>query len=184
VSISFWPQTLTWQLIFILMVFFAIKKSYQLWKNYQDNAYRREALAWLGQCSLSSKEDIRQLPALLRKTALLANELCRHDEDKSKKSTLAITRHHEIIGLSGKAWATWLDNNCRQSQFNQISTTLSQSPITNEKLLVQLAYLPKLELNDSQFINAIKQLSQQIEIWIKHHKLNDDSQHNNLGGKE
>jgi len=180
-SISFWPQTLAWQLIFILIVISALKKGYRSWKNYQDNAYRREALAWLALCSLSNEGDVRQLPTLLRKTAILANDLCRHNENSTTKSALAIEQRHEINKLTGHSWATWLDKHCLKTQFSQKTVIISASSRTNEELLTQLAYLPKLELSDEHFIEALKQLYLQIELWIKYHNLSDESQQENLG---
>jgi len=174
-SISFVPQTIAWQLIFLLLILFTINKCYRRWKSYQDNAYRREALAWLAQCSLTNEEDVRQLPALLRKTALLANGVTKNN-NTTESSHLAIMRRNKITQLSGNAWLTWLDEHCPKTQFSNEGTDLS-----SEKLLTQLAYMPKLELFDEKFCSALNQLSQQIEIWIKYHDLNKQSVPDGLG---
>jgi hypothetical protein len=169
-GISFWPQTIAWKIIFILLIIFAIKKSYQTWRTYQANAYRREALAWLAQCSLKSEEDIRQLPALLRKTALLANDVSLKNEGDTEGFTEALARRQEITQLTGKSWAIWLDKHCSNSQFTKVLTT---SPC--DDLLAQLAYIPVLNINNNEFDTALKQLSQQIALWIKYHQLNTDT---------
>jgi len=174
-TISFFPQTMAWQLIFLLLILFTIKKCYRLWKSYQDNAYRREALAWLAQCSLTNEEDVRQLPALLRKTALLANGVTKNN-NTTESSHLAIMRRNKITQLSGNAWLTWLDEHCTKTQFSAQGFSLS-----SEKLLTQLAYMPKLELFDDKFNNALNQLNQQIEIWIKYHDLNKQLVPDGLG---
>ncbi len=174
-SISFVPQTIAWQLIFLLLILFTINKCYRRWKSYQDNAYRREALAWLAQCSLTNEEDVRQLPALLRKTALLANKVTKNN-NSTESSNFAIIRRNKITQLSGSAWLTWLDEHCTKTQFSEQSNCHS-----SEKLLTQLAYMPKLEFFDEKFNNALNQLNQQIEIWIKYHDLNKQLVPDGLG---
>jgi hypothetical protein len=180
-TISFWPQTLAWQLLFILLILLIIKKSYQSWKTYQANAYRREGLAWLSQCSLSNVDDIRQLPALLRKTALLANEVNDHNGRNAKGDSAVNKRRQDIIRLTGQTWATWLDNHCSKSQFCNIEKHQNSSTFSCSNLLAQLAYIPQLDLNDSEFNSAIKQLCQQITLWIQYHQLNDESLQHDLG---
>jgi len=180
-NISFWPQTIAWQLIFVLLTIVTIKKIYQTWQHYQANAYRREALAWLAQCSLTNEDDIRQLPALLRKTALLANEVNRHDENKPNGTSTVSKRRQEITGLTGESWAAWLDMHCKHSQFSNKTRPFSRTSLSNEALLAQLAYLPKLDLNDSEFNSALKQLCQQITLWVQHHKLPDEKLPHDVG---
>ncbi len=174
-TISFWPQTLAWQFIFLLLILFAIKKGFLFYKKYQDNSYRREALTWLEQCSLTSEEDVRQLPTLLRKTALLACELA--SKNNTYKNTLLVETHREkVTQLSGNLWVAWLDEHCDKTRFCQQSTTLSPA-----KLLSQLAYIPKLDLNDSELNKALKLLCLQIKIWIKHHHFPERKQLKSLG---
>ncbi len=182
-NISFWPQTIAWQLIFILLTIIIIKKIYQTWQDYQANAYRREALAWLAQCSLSSEDDIRQLPALLRKTALLAHEVNQHDTRKPLGSSSVSKRRQEITGLSGQSWAVWLDMHCKHSEFSKEIRPASGASLSNEALLTQLAYIPNLDLTDSEFNNSLNNLCQQIKLWIQHHQLLDDNIPHDLGEK-
>lgn len=182
-NISFWPQTIAWQIIFVLLTIVIIKKIYQTWQDYQANAYRREALAWLAQCSLTNEEDVRQLPALLRKTALLANEVNRLDDHLPKSISTVSKRREEITELTGKSWATWLDRHCKGSQFSQATQPASPTSLSNEALLTQLAYIPRLALNDSEFNNALEQLCQQITLWVQHHQLVDENLPHDLGEK-
>ena len=179
--ISFWPQTLAWQLLFILLILLVIKRVYQSWKTYQANAYRREGLAWLSQCSLSNEDDIRQLPALLRKIALLANEVSYHNTGNAKGDSAVDKRRQDIIRLTGQTWASWLDSHCSKSQFSQAEKSLSYSTLICPNLLAQLAYIPQLDLNDRELTSAIEQLYQQITLWIKYHQLNDESFQRDLG---
>ena len=173
--ISFWPQTIAWQLLFIFLIMLILKKTYQSWKNYQANAYRREALVWLAQCSLSNEEDIRQLPALLRKTAILANnrqlkESSAFASENSNKFS-AINRKQEITELRGVPWVKWLDQHCSKSHFHEQEALSSSKNYSCEKLLTQLPYMAKIDLNNAPFNKGLIQLRQQIELWIKHHQL-------------
>lgn len=180
-NISFWPQTIAWQLIFIVLTIVIIKKIYQTWQDYQANTYRREALAWLAQCSLTNEDDIRQLPALLRKTALLANEVNRHDASSPEDSSNTSKRRQEITGLTGQSWAAWLDRHCKRCEFSKATQSASCASLSNEALLTQLAYIPKLDLNDSEFNSALKKLCQQITLWVQHHQLLDENRPDELG---
>ncbi|KGJ97926.1 DUF4381 domain-containing protein [Colwellia psychrerythraea] len=170
-SISFWPETIAWQLLFIVLVLFIIKKSYQSWQNYQANAYRREALFWLAQCSLTKEEDIRQLPALLRKTAILANNRRINESNSVQEKALALKIKQEIIELRGEAWTKWLDQYCSESHFHNKNIELNTTTSSCEYLLSQLAYMPKVDLNDALFHKQLKKLYQQIECWIKYHEI-------------
>ncbi|PKH87304.1 DUF4381 domain-containing protein [Colwellia sp. Bg11-28] len=187
--ISFWPQTIAWQLLFILLIMLIIKKVYLSWKNYQANAYRREALVWLAQCSLSNEEDIRQLPALLRKTAMLANnrqlkesnsfpinnnnggDKSNDDTGENPNTSFAIKCKQEITVLRGIPWVKWLDQQCSQSHFHEKEALSSSDYYSCERLLTQLAYMDKIDLNNIPFNTGLIQLRQQIELWIKHHEL-------------
>lgn len=186
--ISFWPQTIAWQLLFIFFIMLILKKVYQSWKNYQANAYRREALVWLAQCSLSNEEDIRQLPALLRKTAILANnrqlkesnsftnknnggDKRNDDTGENTNTSLAIKCKQEITELRGIPWVKWLDQHCSKSHFHEQEALSSSKNYSCEKLLTQLPYMAKIDLNNAPFNKGLIQLRQQIELWIKHHQL-------------
>lgn len=179
-NISFWPQTIAWQIIFVFLTIVIIKKIYQTWQHYQANAYRREALAWLEQCSLTNEDDVRQLPALLRKTALLANEVSQLEENSLNSVSTVGKRRQEITGLTGQSWTAWLDRHCKRSQFSKTTPLSSHS---NEALLIQLAYIPHLDLNDSEFNSALKQLCQQITLWVQHHQLHDEDLPHDLGAE-
>lgn len=171
-TISFWPQTIAWQVIFIALIMMTVKKAYQAWKNYQANAYRREALTWLAQCSLAKEEHVRQLPALLRKTAMLANHRQVKESDKLNNRAYALKIQQDITELRGQSWVKWLDLHCHKTQFFREGVDVSSTAISCEKLLSQLAYMPEVDLNDANFNSGLKQLRQQIELWLKYHQLN------------
>lgn len=140
-EISWLPQTLGWQLLAIVLVLFTLNKSYQAYQRYQHNTYRREALKWLEQCQQSHELNLyKQLPALLRKTALYA-----------------FTRT-DISQLSGKSWEAWLDQQCQQTNFTNVCPNM----------LHQLAYMPTnaITFNAEHY----QELLMQITLWIKHHR--------------
>lgn len=170
-TISFWPETLAWQIIFIVMIFMFIKKIYQKWQHYQANAYRREALFWLEQCSVRKEEDVRQLPSLLRKTAILANNRQLKESDDVQSKAIAIKDQQDIIELSGQAWVSWLDLHCSKSQFQSKNSESVTAASSCESLLSQLAYRKNLNLNDEVFNQGLIKLKQQMALWIKYHEM-------------
>ncbi|WP_153913212.1 DUF4381 domain-containing protein [Shewanella sp. TC10] len=141
-SINWWPQTMAWQVIAIIGLFWLLRKVYQRWRLYQHNVYRRDAITWLERLpdyqSLTEQPIYRQLPNLLRKTALGGYQ------------------RNEIALLSGQDWTEWLDKQCELSQFG------ANGAIT----LHRLAYDASLTMTAED----ISTLTQQIKLWIHHHR--------------
>ena len=104
-SVSLWPQTIGWQLIALVLFGYSIRKSYLAWRTYKRNAYRREALAWINRLpdytSIGEQPIFRQLPSLLRKTALQGFE------------------RQEVSPLSAESWESWLDEKCDKTSFSR-----------------------------------------------------------------
>lgn len=142
VDISWWPQTLGWQLILVCFGVYAIKKIYTLWQNYKINAYRREALAWLKDLptfyDLEQQAVYRQLPALLRKTALLA------------------FNRNQVCHLQGDEWDAWLDEHCEKTAFTTHCA----------RQLHLLSFAPAPQINGQQ----IQDLINEVSLWIKFHR--------------
>ena len=140
--ISWWPQTLAWKLILVLVIMFTLSKIYKLYVNYQRNAYRRDAIAWITKLpsySANSPEAaFRQLPALLRHTAIMG-----YGREK-------------VSLLSNEAWESWLDEQCSRSEFSS----------KYSKLLHQLAYAPTIDIPPLEMQNLVKQ----ITLWVKFHR--------------
>jgi len=140
-SISWLPQTLAWQILFISLIIFIIGKSYRALKCYQADRYRRDALKWLLQYQHEDEFTFYpQLPLLLRKTALAA----------FKRSV--------VIPLSSSAWEHWLDAQCEQSNF------VSECP----NLLHQLAFAPQIKLTDKQKQSLFIQVESWIKHHRRH----------------
>ena len=144
--VSAWPQTVGWQAIAVILVIYSIRKLYLIWRAYQRNAYRREALAWLqalpAYSDLQQQNIYRQLPALLRKTALYAFG-------------------REVVSpLSQQQWEQWLDQQCTGCDFSeQFSSQLHA-----------LAYAPAPDFSTTQ----MRALQNHIGLWIKQHRRLDD----------
>ena len=118
---------------------FTIKKAYQGYISYQANRYRREALKWLKefkQFNHSADESrqqkyYRQLPQLLRKTALCA------------------FNRNEVTPLIGSTWEQWLDAQCPETSFNQSCSNLLSS----------LAFQTDIDLSDKKLPLLIEQIT-------------------------
>jgi uncharacterized protein DUF4381 len=145
-SISWWPETLGWKILFIVFIASIVHKIYRVWQEYKRNVYRRDALLWLQQLPVydvtSPTRLYRQLPALLRKTALSAFE------------------RTEVNQLSKQSWEAWLDQQCEQSHFVDNCPTL----------LHRLAYDSQCHINQEQ----MKCLVSEITLWIKYHRRQND----------
>ncbi len=143
-SISWFPQTVGWQVLITALLLLLANKIYQAYENYQRNAYRRSALAWLVQCQQANDIKMyKQLPALLRKTALNA------------------FKRSEISQLNGKYWEQWLDKQCQQTSF----------VTTCPNALHQLAFMPTR--SDAFKAEQYQKLIVQVTLWIKHHRRSD-----------
>lgn len=153
-TINWWPQTMAWQILSFILLLFVLKKIYLAYKKYRKNVYRRNALAWLTQLALAEQnssakqlhQHYRQLPVLLRQVALVAFQRA------------------NITQLSGNSWELWLDRQCSETHFEQICPTL----------LHQLAFAPDSSIETITNSTKIKLLVEQITLWVKHHRSEND----------
>lgn len=118
-AISWLPQTLGWQIVFTFLLLYLGYRIYLSIKTYQKNAYRREALKWLASYESDEEWFYRQLPVLIRKTAISA------------------FGRNQVVPLSGASWEEWLDKHCPQSDFSQ------QCPL----MLHQLAFAKQINFS-------------------------------------
>lgn len=137
---SWWPQTLGWKIVLAILLLLVIKKSYLRWQAYKHNTYRREALAWLNNLptlyDLEQQTIFRQLPALLRKTAITA------------------FNREQICKLQANEWDAWLDKHCQQTSF---TTRFA-------KQLHILAFSPTPQLSHEQMHALINEVSLWIKF--------------------
>jgi hypothetical protein len=138
--VSFLPQTMIWGVLGVFLVFYVVKEVYCTWRIYQQNAYRREALSWLSNLpayrNLREQPIYRQLPALLRRTALQAFE------------------RDQICALSNERWEHWLDQRCDKTSFAQ--------QVPNQ--LQDLAYSPEPKIDAQQMQLLSRQISLWIQF--------------------
>ncbi|MFD2167458.1 DUF4381 domain-containing protein [Thalassotalea euphylliae] len=130
-DISWWPETLGWQILFFFLLLLILHRVYLLFKHYMDNAYRRWADEQLKQLNQST-DDIQKLPVLLKKTAIYAYA------------------RENVADLTGKQWEAWLDKECA-------STTFSQAPLSG--LLSHLSYSQSPDVSAEQFEQLKQQTS-------------------------
>lgn len=144
-DISWWPETVGWKILFIGLIAFIAYKAYQSWQTYKRNAYRREALAWLKQLptydAILPASIYRQLPALLRKTALSAFD------------------RTEISLLSKQPWERWLDQQCDKTHFVDNCPTL----------LHCLAYDPQSCISQAQMKTLLTEITLWIKYHRSQH---------------
>lgn len=115
-DISWLPQTLGWQMVFSFSLIYLAYRIYLGIKAYQENKYRRDALKWLANFDSDDESFYRQLPALIRKTAIAA------------------FGRNQVVPLSGAPWEQWLDAHCEQTNFSK------QCPL----MLHQLAFAKQI----------------------------------------
>jgi hypothetical protein len=138
--VSFLPQTTAWKILAVVGFLYVARKSYHAWRVYQQNAYRREALSWLSNLpaysDLKEQPVYRQLPTLLRKTALQAFG-------------------REVVSpLSNEHWERWLDQQCDLTSFAQDASNQ----------LKMLAYAREPQLDAQQMQMLFRQISLWIQF--------------------
>ena len=115
-DISWLPQTMGWKIVFVITLVYLAYRVYLGIKAYQANAYRRDALKWLANFDRDDEWFYRQLPTLIRKTAI------------------AGFGRNQVVSLSGAPWEQWLDAHCPHTNFNE------QCPL----MLHQLAFAKQI----------------------------------------
>ena len=96
--VSWWPQTLGWYILGLLLLLALAWFGWRLWQRYRRNAYRREGLAELDDIA-TDPEGLRRLPYLLRKSALAA------------------VPRSEVAALRGGDWIAWLNRSAGSELF-------------------------------------------------------------------
>ena len=97
---AWWPLAPGWYaLAVIVMMVFAVL-AIRHWRNWQGNRYRRQAMMELSSIRDSaSAESLRQLPPLLKRTAL------------------AVWPREKVASLNGRAWHRFLDESAGMERF-------------------------------------------------------------------
>ena len=140
--IAWWPQAVGWKIVLALILLWIGKQIYRAITKWRGNHYRRRALKKLAQlqsAETSSSQTIRQLPVLLKATALQAYP------------------RTEVAHLSGQAWLTMLDSKWSESTF---------SSVVGERLLTINYQNEQYWQLDSE---QIDELIDTIRRWIRKH---------------
>lgn len=143
--VSLWPQTLGWKIVSLILLFYLSKILYQAWLSYKRNSYRREALTWLQNLptyfNLAEQPVYRQLPSLIRKTALEA------------------FGRDQVSQLSNEQWDRWLDDQCELTCFEEKCA----------RYLHVLAYTQIPRLNEDQINTLVTQIELWIKHHRRQH---------------
>ncbi|MGB0936533.1 MAG: DUF4381 domain-containing protein [Colwellia sp.] len=125
-DISWFPQTLGWQLLLLAFLCYLLFKLFKRYQRYMNNAYRRAALKEL--ClNTEEPQDYARLSKVLRKTALYAFD------------------RTQIAPLVGADWELWLDKQAKNSDFSGRFSGL----------LGQLTYAPATDISPEK-LSAFK----------------------------
>lgn len=125
-AINWWPQTLGWQLILLLICVYLLYRVGLVLRRYNHNAYRRGAQAELMKLSDDSA-NLALMPQILRSTALYAFE------------------RNQVAPVIGHKWEQWLDQQCKGADFSG----------QYQGLLDQLTYSAQPKISTEQ-LNAFK----------------------------
>lgn len=142
-AISWWPNTIGWQLLAFLMMIFSVRYIHRKTQTWWSNRYRREVIAKLNALKKDSSNAIitgvEQLPFYLKATALQA-----YPRD-------------QVAQLSGHDWIDFLNNTYGSVLFTE---DLSEQ-------LIAISYRPKSQwsLTEQECIHLVDTAI----LWVKNH---------------
>jgi hypothetical protein len=143
--VGWWPLAPGWYVLATLALIAVLVMAVRQWRRWRQNRYRRQAMMELSSIRRSaSGESLRQLPELLKRTALSA------------------WSREKVASLNGRAWHRFLDGSAGMDRFCSGAGDI----------LDQLAYagvgapLPA----DSE----LKQVLDAAELWLKQHLRQQD----------
>ena len=96
-AISYFPQTTAWYILFGVVAFLILFLFWKQYKHYQNNKYRRIALAELSK--IESKKVYKEIPELVKRVALVFSD------------------REEIASLNGNAWLEFLNKSYKDNGF-------------------------------------------------------------------
>ncbi len=142
-TVSWWPQTIGWKVLgLLLLIAVAYWLSVQA-KKWWRNRYRRDALsrlASLEQRANGWQQVVRQLPFLLKATALQAYPRC------------------DVAQLSGSLWLQFLDAQYEGPAFHEGSG----------QILLLVAYQPESQWHIKK--HDAQSLIEMSRLWIREHR--------------
>ena len=142
---SYWPQTWGWAVVAVLLLLGIGWIAIRAWRKHRRNLYRRQALRALDQLTREVAADplaIRELPSLLKRTALAAQ---------------AQGHHQDVAALHGNVWLDYLQ-----------STGQKAFPEGSNRVLSTLAYAPDDTVR-SLDRDTLTQLIAASRLWMERH---------------
>jgi len=136
--IRYAPETWGWLVAGVLVVLLAFAFREWMQRRKRRNAYRQEGLARLE--ALESRHAIRELPRVLRRSALCA------------------WPREEVASLRGEAWIAWLNRTAGRELFET----------SDADLIDRLAYLP--ETDESLSTASADRLLAAGRSWLRMHR--------------
>ena len=142
--VSYFPQTWGWLALLLVLLGAALFFAGRAYWHWQRNRYRRAALAQLAQlqaalASSSDRSPLRQLPDLLKRTAL------------------SIPAQSGVASLGGQDWQRFLESSCP-----------APLPADFSRQLAVLSYAPKAQLQ-ALSEQQIEDLLGASRHWLEQH---------------
>jgi hypothetical protein len=138
--VGWWPLAPGWYVLATLALIAVLFLAVRQWRRWQQNRYRRQAMMELSLIRRSaSGESLRQLPALLKRTALSA------------------WSRENVASLNGRAWHRFLDDSAGMNRFCSGAGNI----------LDQLAYAGAGATLPAE--PALEQVLDAAELWLKKH---------------
>jgi len=147
---AFWPPAPGWYMVGAVVLLLVVMAFLILWRRWQANAYRRQALSELvalrdGALSISPPhERISALASLLRRVALQA------------------AAREQVACLSGAAWIEYLSKQSKTPPSPNVATLLCRGPYANFAASGEIATNHRGDL-DAAFAYVAE--------WIKQHRV-------------
>lgn len=150
--VDWWPLANGWYVVFGIMLIAVSWFGYRSVQRWFANRYRRAALQKLQllaediQSEVNRDSSLRQIPILLKRTALSAYP------------------REQVASLSGKDWFGFLNSNIRNPPFTESSF------VTLDKISYTCGELGEIDTHSiTTLLNASKQ-------WLKHHQTKTSSE--------
>ena len=143
---AYWPQTWGWAVVAVLLLLGIGWMAIRVWRKHRRNLYRRQALRALDQLTREVAADplaIRELPNLLKRTALAAQ---------------ALGHIQDVAALHGSVWLDYLQQSAGRKAF----------PEGSDRVLSTLAYAPDDAVR-SLDRDTLTQLIAASRLWMERH---------------
>ncbi|MBK9625244.1 MAG: DUF4381 domain-containing protein [Rhodocyclaceae bacterium] len=147
---AFWPPAPAWYFVGAALLLLVMMAMVWLWRRWQANAYRRQALGELAalrdgaQSIAPPNERISALASLLRRVALHG------------------AAREQVASLSGSAWIEYLSKQSKTSPSKAVATLLSRGPYAKFLATDEVATNQRGDL-DAAFAFVAE--------WIKQHRV-------------